>query len=292
MKRKIIDISTDEKKKEVYSIFDSLTSKNQIHKYFGISDNKSGSEYIKNIANEIGFDLNIYKERKIKPKKYCLQCGNEIFKRWNKKFCSQSCSAKYINSHRKLSDKAKENISKGLKKYYSENPKKIKRKKIKRNKEENNKPIKKYVKKRASSKWNCLQCGTELTTDKRHNKFFCSNECCARYRHIQSYKYYLKHQDEYCRANYTPKAFYDIFLEEQHHKCALCPQTDMHNGKRLRFVIDHIDGDASNNHRNNLRLVCPNCDSQLPTFKSKNKNSKRRNYFREKIIRNLTENKD
>ncbi|BBH17026.1 hypothetical protein Back2_13130 [Nocardioides baekrokdamisoli] len=28
---------------------------------------------------------------------------------------------------------------------------------------------------------------------------------------------------------------------------------------------------ASNNHRDNLRLVCPNCDSQLPTFKARNR---------------------
>lgn len=39
-----------------------------------------------------------------------------------------------------------------------------------------------------------------------------------------------------------------------------------------------IDWNASNNKRENLRLICPNCDSQLETFKSKNKNSARRKY--------------
>lgn len=36
-------------------------------------------------------------------------------------------------------------------------------------------------------------------------------------------------------------------------------------------MLDHIDGDAANNRRDNLRMVCPNCDSQLPTFKSRNR---------------------
>jgi hypothetical protein len=43
----------------------------------------------------------------------------------------------------------------------------------------------------------------------------------------------------------------------------------------LAFVLDHLDGDATNNARDNVRLVCPNCDSQLPTFKSRNRGNGR-----------------
>jgi hypothetical protein len=42
-------------------------------------------------------------------------------------------------------------------------------------------------------------------------------------------------------------------------------------GRPLVLVLDHIDGNSENNRRDNLRLVCPNCDSQLPTFKMRNK---------------------
>lgn len=47
------------------------------------------------------------------------------------------------------------------------------------------------------------------------------------------------------------------------------------NNKDIVLILDHIDGNPDNNNPSNLRLVCPNCDSQLPTFKSKNKGNGR-----------------
>ena len=67
----------------------------------------------------------------------------------------------------------------------------------------------------------------------------------------------------------------DYILEEQQHKCAICGISDIWNDKELHFILDHINGDASISCRKNLRLICPNCDSQLDTFKSRNKNSAR-----------------
>lgn len=62
--------------------------------------------------------------------------------------------------------------------------------------------------------------------------------------------------------------------------CIICgkqfyPSIKMSGNKPLVFILDHIDGHANNNTRTNLRLICPNCDSQLDTYKSKNKNSDR-----------------
>ena len=258
MKHKI-DITTKEKRKEIYDIFNTLTSKNQIHEYFNISDNKNGSDYIKQIANEIGFDLNVYKERK---KKYCLNCGKEL-KKTQKKFCSSSCSATYNNKLRILSDESKRKISESLTK--GEKTKKITKEKTKNIKF-------------------CLECGKELLNN---NRSFCSYKCSASYNHKNAYKDFIENNDKYCRGNYTPKAFRDFFVKEQNGVCAICGNKPIWNDKPLIFIIDHIDGDASNNKRENLRCICPNCDSQLDTYKSKNKNSTRRNYWKEHILKKV-----
>ena len=130
---------------------------------------------------------------------------------------------------------------------------------------------------------NCLNCGKEIKKKKK----FCSSECAHEYRHKEAYRVFLENEEKFCNGGYTPKNFKDFFLKEQDGKCAICGGAQQHNGKPLVFVLDHIDGDASNNRRENLRMICPNCDSQLPTFKSKNKKSARRNYWKENIIKQL-----
>ena len=137
----------------------------------------------------------------------------------------------------------------------------------------------------------CIICGNVINS-KYINTKTCSRECYNTLmnnifakKHKESYIYYLNHEDEFCRPNYIPKQFKPEFIEEQGGVCAICGCKPEWNGKSLVFVLDHIDGDASNNKRDNLRCICPNCDSQLDTFKSKNKNSTRRNYWKEKIIR-------
>lgn len=66
----------------------------------------------------------------------------------------------------------------------------------------------------------------------------------------------------------------ELLLNYYGRNCYIC-KIDTWNGKPLVLILDHINGDASNNNKENLRFVCPNCDSQLDTYKSKNKNSAR-----------------
>ncbi len=54
-------------------------------------------------------------------------------------------------------------------------------------------------------------------------------------------------------------------------RCAVCDLEPMWQGKPLVLVLDHINGDCTDHRMENLRLLCPNCNSQQPTFAGKNK---------------------
>ncbi len=77
------------------------------------------------------------------------------------------------------------------------------------------------------------------------------------------------------------KSLRPFILEEQNSKCAICGIEPIWNGKPMPFILDHIDGNSSNNSRENLRMICSNCDSQLGTYKSRNR-GKGRHYRRQR----------
>ena len=121
----------------------------------------------------------------------------------------------------------------------------------------------------------CEYCGKEI---KSFGERFCSQECCNEYRKEQKYKYYIEHQDDFANKEINYLWLKPHILDEQKNECAICGCKPFHNGKELHFILDHIDGDATNNTRKNLRLICPNCDSQLDTFKSRNIGKSKRKY--------------
>lgn len=58
------------------------------------------------------------------------------------------------------------------------------------------------------------------------------------------------------------------------HQCALCKITTW-MGEPVPLVLDHINGHAEDGSLRNLRMICPNCDALLPTYKARNKGNGR-----------------
>jgi hypothetical protein len=58
------------------------------------------------------------------------------------------------------------------------------------------------------------------------------------------------------------------------YKCAICNIGPFWNNKPMVLILDHINGINNDSRLSNLRFVCSNCDSQLVTYKSRNRKNK------------------
>ena len=53
------------------------------------------------------------------------------------------------------------------------------------------------------------------------------------------------------------------------YKCQKCGNEGVWMGKPLPLILDHENGVNNDNRLENLRFLCSNCDSQLPTYKNR-----------------------
>lgn len=53
--------------------------------------------------------------------------------------------------------------------------------------------------------------------------------------------------------------------------CEMCGQDENWITGKICMILDHKNGNNRDNRIENLRILCPNCDTTLPTFKARNK---------------------
>lgn len=125
-------------------------------------------------------------------------------------------------------------------------------------------------------KGSCLSCAKEK---QRIQYKYCSNSC-------QQQDQYLKYIQEWKRGMQTGlqghgvvSAYIKRYLREKYgNKCCLCGWSEINPITKVSpLVADHIDGNWRNNIEENIRLLCPNCDSLSPTYAGLNRGNGRKN---------------
>lgn len=102
---------------------------------------------------------------------------------------------------------------------------------------------------------------------------YCSNKCQQEEQYQRRLSLVKKTNDWSTGWNTSYKIRLAL-IRERGIKCQICGRTKW-NGQNIPLVMDHIDGNSDNWKDDNLRLVCGNCDMQLPTYKSKNRGNGR-----------------
>lgn len=121
----------------------------------------------------------------------------------------------------------------------------------------------------------CEGCGKELTTKRQRR--YCSPNCVQV--HIATKKTekwlatgIIEHNS---KSYYMPPWVKRYLTELTSGACSVCG-IDEWMGQRIPLEVDHINGDPYDDRAENLRMICPNCHAQTPSFKGGNKGSGRK----------------
>ena len=121
----------------------------------------------------------------------------------------------------------------------------------------------------------CQNCKKEIKNGK-----YCSNKCQSLYQSSLKINEWLQGEN-FVRKGGTsiPSWMRKHLLDAANHQCEKCGWNEVNEyTNNIPLEIDHIDGDAYNNLKDNLRVLCPNCHSLTKTFKNTGNRKSSRTY--------------
>lgn len=218
----------------------------------------------------------------------CKKCNKKFeVQKGLKNYCSLECRKEKV-----YNKDYKNKISESLKTFNQINSRK-----------ENNK--KEYLK----NPKQCLNCQTFISYENKINKF-CNQSCATTFNNKKrglkprikilnnkcescnipikkgkycsltcQQKFYLEKRFKKIKEGDTSlkNANYKKYLIFKHgEKCMECNWNSINKKSgKIPIELEHIDGNSNNNSLDNLKLLCPNCHSLTPTYKSLNRGNGR-----------------
>jgi hypothetical protein len=121
----------------------------------------------------------------------------------------------------------------------------------------------------------CANCGEDFTPrkDREHTSTVCSRSCQLALFVQKGTTTAAATAKAKRHAGDTEKMTWTTLrrrvIEEQDGYCKHCDLNEW-MGQPMPLTVNHIDGDRSNNKRDNLEAICPNCHMLTPTFCGRN----------------------
>lgn len=216
---------------------------------------------ITRFCNKNNIDYNTILKKKEEKHYYCLNCGKEILgkNKSRKKFCSHSCSATYNNKGKRQSIETRRKRSRT---FQEKNPN------FDGNyKDINEKVIKKYNNFDPNKEYFCLNCGKRIENP-CHSKMnkFCTRKCANEYKGKKILEDWQNGVIK-IKSGRLPEPIKEYLLGKVSYKCEMCGFEGYNKlTNKTILQIHHKDGDALNNTKDNLQILCPNCHAMTENF--------------------------